>query len=204
MPLELMYGSPNPAPRTLTEYAAHLRQNLEEAYQKVRDKMGHKLDQQKELYDQRIHGKPFEPGDKVWLHSPAVPRGRSRKLHRPWKGPFRVLARVTYRLKNSRNRSQKIIVHFNRLKPYSAKMRPAPSQPAAVRPRKSSSNPPLIILDSDSESETDHGHRSVDTGEQSASCAPQQPSRTPDTDAPSARRYPLRNRSAPDYYHNKV
>ena len=30
-------------------------------------------------------------GDLVWLHSPAVPRGRSRKLHCPWKNPIESL-----------------------------------------------------------------------------------------------------------------
>ena len=35
---------------------------------------------QKALYDEKAHGKPFRPGDTVWLFSPAIPRGRSKKL----------------------------------------------------------------------------------------------------------------------------
>ena len=86
MLLELMYGSPNPSQLTLTDYLAQLKQNLEDAYRQVRERMGLQLHRQKELYDQRIQGKSFESGDTVWLHCPAVPRGSPRKLHKPWKG----------------------------------------------------------------------------------------------------------------------
>ena len=63
-------------------------------------------------------------GDRVWLHSPTVPRGRSPKLHQPRTGPFvvvKVLSDVTYRvqsekLKPGRHR-QRFVVHFNHLKP---------------------------------------------------------------------------------------
>jgi len=46
---------------------------------------------QKEVYDQRLEGSPYQVGNLVWLHCPAVPRGRSRKLHRLWQGPFEVI-----------------------------------------------------------------------------------------------------------------
>ena len=36
-------------------------------------------------------------GDLVWLHHPAVPRGKSRKLHRPWTGPYRVRTKLIRR-----------------------------------------------------------------------------------------------------------
>ena len=43
----------------------------------VRERMGYKLDRQKELNDKRVHGKPFEQGDLVWLYyCPAAPRGQ--------------------------------------------------------------------------------------------------------------------------------
>ena len=45
---------------------------------------------QKDFYDEQVYGKPFEVGDMVWVHSPAVPRGRSKKLHHYWSGPFQV------------------------------------------------------------------------------------------------------------------
>ena len=60
-----------------------------------------KQKEQKTLYDSSVRGTPLKLGDFVWLHSPAVPRGQSHKLHRPWQGPFtivKVINNVTYRI----------------------------------------------------------------------------------------------------------
>ena len=81
--------------------------------------MNHQLDWQKEIYDQRVNGKPFKQGELVWLYCTATSRGQHRKFHRPWTGPYRIihkLSDVTYRIQNMRARRQRIIVHFNRLK----------------------------------------------------------------------------------------
>ena len=57
-----------------------------------------KQERQKTLYDRSVRGTPLKLGDLVWLHSRAVPRGLSHKLHRPWQGPFvKVINDVTYR-----------------------------------------------------------------------------------------------------------
>ena len=120
MPIDIMYGTPILEESTMSEYATSLKGSLEAAYERVHDQMGHKQDRQKELYDRRVHGEPFEPGDLVWLHCPAVPRGQSRKLHRPWTGPFRVVRKLsdaTYRIQKVRVRRQRLVVHFDRLKP---------------------------------------------------------------------------------------
>ena len=82
-----MLGTTTTTPSTIPEYVTNLRTSLEKAYEYVRKRMGHQLEQQKDRYDARSHGKAFEAGDLVWLHNPAVPRGRSKKLHRPWTGP---------------------------------------------------------------------------------------------------------------------
>ena len=73
---------------------------------------------QKALSAEKIHGKPFNPGDTVWLFSPAIPRGHSKKLHLPWKDPFKVTERFgdcVYRIKGPRGYQY---VHLDRLKPY--------------------------------------------------------------------------------------
>lgn len=83
MPTDLMYGSPTLQPVTVLDYVTDLRSNLELAYQHVHERMGHRLERRKELYNQKVYGDPFQPGALVWLHHPAVPHGRSRKLHCP-------------------------------------------------------------------------------------------------------------------------
>eukprot|EP00731_Ephydatia_muelleri_P012807 Em0007g117a len=55
------------------------------------------------------------------VHRPAIPRGRSAKFHRPWKGPYiivKALNDVVYRIRNVDAPRKKLVVHFNRLKPY--------------------------------------------------------------------------------------
>ena len=69
----------------------------------------------------------YSVGDLVWLYTPAVPRGRAAKFHRPWGGPYRVVtvvSDVTYRIqlvtsptRQDRRRRHRVVVHFNRLKP---------------------------------------------------------------------------------------
>ena len=83
MTIDIMYGTPRPEPVKVSEYVTKLRQKLESAYEYVRYRMGRVLDRQKNIYDKKVQGEPFKKGDLVWLHCPAVPGGRSKKLHRP-------------------------------------------------------------------------------------------------------------------------
>ena len=59
-----------------------------EAYARVRERATRQLECQKELYNKRIHGNPFKVGDHVWVLFPQAPRGKLRKLCRPWSCPF--------------------------------------------------------------------------------------------------------------------
>ena len=86
---------------TYGEYATKLKTVMEDAFHHVRAKMDGKQQRQKEIYDTKCHGKPFQTGDLVWLHSNAVPRGKSKKLHHLWNGPWRIVKHVSdavYRL----------------------------------------------------------------------------------------------------------
>ena len=88
IPADVMYGTDRPPDFTPAEYTAELRANLEEAFQVVRVNTGASQQWQKALYDDKVHGKPFAVGDRVWRHSPVVPRGKSRKLHPPMDRPL--------------------------------------------------------------------------------------------------------------------
>ena len=57
----------------------------------------------------------------MWLHSPVVGAGRSKKLHCPWTGRYRILKRLSeqvYRVQSTSGDKKRLVVHFNRLKPY--------------------------------------------------------------------------------------
>ena len=63
----------------------------------------------------------YKVGDLVWLHCPAVARGKSRKLHRPWKVPFvirKTFSDVVFRIQHRDPPRKCLVLHFNRLKPY--------------------------------------------------------------------------------------
>ena len=91
MPVDIMLGTVREAPCSIPQYATNLRNSLITAYEYVWNHMGHKQQQQEDRYNSKTHGKAFTAGEHVWVHNPAVPRGKSKKLHQPWTGPFRVL-----------------------------------------------------------------------------------------------------------------
>ena len=175
MPIDIMYGTPIPEESTLSEYATSLKGSLEAAYKRVRYQMGHKQDR---LYDRRVHGEPFEPDDLVWLHCLAVPRGQSRKLHCPWTGPFRVVRKLsdaTYRIQNVRAQRQRLVVHFDRLKPCPSNIRLPDAEITSQAPKQKGRSPTPPPLSTDLE--------------------------IPDTDNPiPPPRYPTLNRQPPTYF----
>ena len=44
--------------------------------------MSHKLERQKNIYDEKVLGVSFKQNDRVWLHSTVVPRGCRRNNSR--------------------------------------------------------------------------------------------------------------------------
>eukprot|EP00731_Ephydatia_muelleri_P022337 Em0014g928a len=119
LPVDLMYGTTQGKETAVMEYVKNLKDGLLEAYALVRDRCETEHKRQKSIYDRKVHGEPYSEGDIVWLYTPAVPSGQSRKLHRPWKGPYKVVERLgdaTYKLQGTRGRRPQI-VHFDRLKP---------------------------------------------------------------------------------------
>ena len=123
-------GGPTPG-KTHSDYVTQLDKRLEQAYEVVREHFKTAQKYQKQCYDRKATGGRYQPGDLVWLYSPAVPKRRCPKFHRPWKGPYqvrKVLSDVTYRIQlvksptnnGDRRYKRRMVVHFNRLKPCSA------------------------------------------------------------------------------------
>ena len=133
IPLDLMFKSNLREEMPHSDYAVLLKSTLEEAYGQVRVKMELKQEVQKQSYDRKVHGKPYNVGDMVWLHSTVVPRGTTKKLHHPWTGPYRVvkcLSDITYRIENVKFKRQRHVVRFHRLKMYASPNQPSNSQSA--------------------------------------------------------------------------
>ena len=81
--------------------------------------MGIEKRRQREYFNGKVHGKPFEEGDLVWLFEPH--EAKSRKFYLLWHGPSEVLSRmreVTYMICKRGNKEKWQKVHCNRLKPH--------------------------------------------------------------------------------------
>ena len=96
LPIDLMFGKPWSG--TKAYWICQRIMSLPgEWLVREHNKAAHKW--QKEQHDCKASGGKYEVGEWVWLHFPAVLRGRSPKLHWPWTGPFvviEVLSDVTY------------------------------------------------------------------------------------------------------------
>ena len=87
MPIDILYRTPTPQVSSPAEYAGRLRQDLELAYRRVRVQLGHKLCRQKDFYDRKVHGRPYEYGELVWLYSPVSLWANPRSFGTPGPGP---------------------------------------------------------------------------------------------------------------------
>ena len=85
-----MYGSPV-VESSPSNYAIELKKSLTTAYNQVCTKMDIQFQRQIQKYDKKVHSAPYKVGELVWLYSPAVPPGESKKLHHPWSGPFKTI-----------------------------------------------------------------------------------------------------------------
>ena len=193
LPVDLLYSCDFDLPlKDLPSYVQNLRNTLTAAFTKVCQHVGNRLERQQEFYNKQVHGNPHEPGTLVWLFSPVVPRGRAKKFHRPWTGPYRVLASLsdsTYKIQHLYNHKIKV-VHFDRLKAYPANMR-LPQRTFARQPVDKPSHPSfpgstLELLDDDD-------YPDIPTPPTGPNLLPSLPSR-----------YPTRTRQVPDRYGNFV
>ncbi|KAL5463629.1 hypothetical protein EMCRGX_G032544 [Ephydatia muelleri] len=113
LPEDVLYSLPIASHDSVTQYTRVLKGRLQRSNQTVIKHVQQKQNHQKVVYDRGVRGSPYGVGDLVLLHSPAVPRGKSWKLHKPWQGPYRVVKAISpsvYRIVDC-------ACHFNRLKP---------------------------------------------------------------------------------------
>ena len=219
IPVNLMYPlRREEEDKELPDFVQELKKRLQDAYASVRVHCQSEHLRQKAIYDRKAHGEQLKEGDLVWLFLPEVPRGQCRKLFHPWTGPYTVVKNMgscTYKIKNQRGGRYQI-VHFDRLKPCMKQSTEADVHPTPVERTKRAvvpqqtrvdansrvSDEDLLLSDDDVE-EGEHEDLPVDIpagpavggahGEQHPPPAAQE--------APEAeRRYPIRQRRAPDRY----
>ena len=121
MPLDILAGPlPDAKVQQPQPYAMEVKSKLGEAFEVVRQHADGEQKRHKKLYDTRMHGSPYEPGDSVWLYCPAKYVGLSPKLRSQWKGPCTIIRKFSdanYLIRVPNATRQRQVVHFDRLKP---------------------------------------------------------------------------------------
>ena len=106
-----------------------------------RDKKKEVVGCQKSQYNKKQAGSVFQISDLVWLNNPVKKTNHgSQKLYHPWQGPFK----ITYRVQVARPH-RKLVVHFDRLKPFHS--RDGPTNNSPKEPSLDTSRPDKTLLD---------------------------------------------------------
>ena len=107
IPIDIIYGTPNMPSVTPSEYVSTLRKSLEQSYQLARKHSLGAACRQKERYDKKIHGKPYNKGELVWLFTQVVGKHKAKKLNCPWTVPHKVVKKISdivYRIQDTDSR----------------------------------------------------------------------------------------------------
>ena len=215
IPVDLMFPFNLGPEKELRTYVEQLRKGLRDAYAIVRDTCDADHRRQKALYDRKVSGQPFGKGALVWLFDPAVPRGKCKKLHHPWKGPFIVVEKVgdsTYKIQRKEG-GKFHIVHFDRLKGCNLSESrddptPLPTPPLTAHPDGDGNievKDDLVLLDDDDD---DDDNLDRENAEQiipeknllgQGQAVAEVPLANPEA-AETIQRYPARHGRAPDRY----
>ena len=119
LPIDIMFGTPEPTPSCMLISFVPTWKNVTTLCEGIlaRNRSTRKINMTK-----KQAGSNFTVNDMVWLHNPAKKsKNKSRKLYCPWQGPFKILEiinDVMYKIQWMDPTHKKIVVHFNRLKPY--------------------------------------------------------------------------------------
>ena len=204
LPIDIMCGTTKPSTNTTYgDFASRMQHTLEEAYDTARGRTKAKHERQKEIYNSKCHGKPFETNDLVWLYCPAVPRNKAKKFHHPWTGPWRVIKRLSdavYRIQRLTGHPKRTVVHFDRLKRCHPHYINETTEQSQHLPQTQTGTPTtqpgqnLQLVDGISDGEDSEVSR---TSQQVANPGAATQSAQTGTQSP---RYPTRNRRSPDWY----
>ena len=99
LPIDLIFPRPPQEYEVATEYGQEMAERLDRAFAFVRDQQDKVIKRQVSMATEQFKDKPLKEGELVWYYSPQQQAGKSRKLRRGWRGPFKVvevISEVTY------------------------------------------------------------------------------------------------------------
>ena len=130
-PFELMYGRKPKVPLDLIfgqlnlnlhldpeSYASEVKNNLNKSFEIVIRNRDLAMDRNKVRHDRKVRAANFEVHDLVWVLDTAKTVGKTSKLTRKWKGPYRILAKInnsTFEVQPLKKRGKKLVINQCRL-----------------------------------------------------------------------------------------
>jgi transposase InsO family protein len=157
-PFELVYGRLPKVPSDLIfkqinfdlflnpeNYAKVVQGNFLKAFSLVVRNRDLRMQRNKVLHDRRVRAANFEITDQVWLLDTAVTKGKTAKLSRRWKGPYKIMKKVnesTYNIRPVSGRGKHLVANQCRLQKCFTRdcvevvVPPAPVVPSVVRKKK--------------------------------------------------------------------
>jgi hypothetical protein len=124
--LEMVFGAPPTLPEDaadMYEYISHLRSRMAKAHAYVRKNMRSAVDRQRQAYYK--DRQTYQPTQPVWLWTPRLRPGQSRKFALYWTGPWQIKCQLNEHMyeitpHHSRATQGSEAVSFDRLKPFHA------------------------------------------------------------------------------------
>ena len=122
LPVDAMMGTlpkPDGEEISMPQFVRQLHLSLKDTYTTVRQQLNQMHQSKKKSHDQEPAGSEFAIGERVWLYTLAIKRGRTKKFASLCRGPYTVVDKtglVNYRIRLVGG-SHTLIVHYNRLKP---------------------------------------------------------------------------------------
>ena len=91
LPVDVIFPRPPQREPLRTVYGVRMRNNLEEAFDFVREEQNKVIKRAAQLYKGNLGGAELKEGELVWYYSPRRKEGTVSKFHRGWLGPFKVV-----------------------------------------------------------------------------------------------------------------
>ena len=143
LPIDFMYPNPNDhLPSSPNEFVSARKLAFQKAYESARSTLNQSQTRRNALYNRKAHGRLNQEGQKVLLHSPVVPVGKSPKFFCPWKCPYVIIQDindVTHHIGDPLTNKQ-LVVHYDRLKPFT---KPPPTSNVPTRDTSAEAQSPI-------------------------------------------------------------
>lgn len=119
LPIDVMLGRISKVKaQSYPHFVTQTHQYVAQAYKLVRQHLSQHHLHNKEAHDRKGTAPELQIGDVVWLYTPVVPRGNTKKFSSFWRGPYTIidkLGSVNYKLQLIGG-TQVSVVHRNRIK----------------------------------------------------------------------------------------